>query len=305
MATPRQLGFSTPQRAATSDADVSHDKKTDVAFVLRTEAPAAGTADRSVSPTPDALLPPMTSMPSRISTALLSTPVKLPHTQSCGTGEEGGGFSTPDAPTAGARHSTGSSLLLHHHRRRNLTPQDGTDHDDSLESHAQHQTEGHDPDLDCPICMSPLALRSVYKTRCSHHFHKSCLVESRAAHNIGCPYCRGHITPGLTPFDACAGRVGNDRDQIVNRARAARQAVLARIQQRQGERRGTGGVSDRRWTLSVLREGDGSDVGALGGLNEAFERVAAISGEREPRRVVMAGSTEDLGHRIDHDDDLP
>jgi len=155
--------------------------------------------------------------------------------------------------------------------------------------------------------MSPLASRSIYKTRCSHRFHKSCLVESRAAHINGCPFCRGEITPGLTPFEACLGRVLSEREQIISRARTARQAVLARMQQR-GEGREGGG---RSLAFSVLREEEVPYRGRRG-LEERFETEAMV-GEGEEgrvggeggRRVVMALTTEDLGHRIDHEGDLP
>lgn len=63
------------------------------------------------------------------------------------------------------------------------------------------------------------------------------MVSSRAAHINGCPCCRGEITPGLTPADAVPGRnnlLMNDRDTIASRARAARQAVMARFMARRG-----------------------------------------------------------------------
>lgn len=77
------------------------------------------------------------------------------------------------------------------------------------------------------------------------------MVSSRAAHINGCPCCRAQITPGLTPFDAQPGRNnlnlifqhgnGNGRDTIASRARAARQAVMARfMMQRRAGNAGAG-----------------------------------------------------------------
>lgn len=37
--------------------------------------------------------------------------------------------------------------------------------------------------------------------RClQHHFHRACLIESRAAGNAGCPCCRGALQQGLSPL---------------------------------------------------------------------------------------------------------
>lgn len=175
------------------------------------------------------LLPPTSPLNPSSSTAdafAQSTPCKTPRTSD---DDDGGGFSTPVAPTTGALHSTGSALHHNHHRRHSHCLQHSPSPSPS-QSIKPDAYEGRDHDQDCPICMSPLASRSIYKTRCSHRFHKSCLVESRAAHINGCPFCRGEITPGLTPFEACLGRVLSEREQIISRARTARQAVLARMQ---------------------------------------------------------------------------
>ncbi len=223
----------------------------------------------------------------------LCTPVRTPRH---GGDDEGTGFSTPDAPTTGAARGSSSSVLHrhHHHHRRRLDSGSGG----SVEDHEEGPKEEHEDerDLDCPICMSPLASRSVYKTRCSHFFHRSCMVETRAAHINGCPFCRGEITPGLTPFDACPGRVVSERDQIISRARAGRQAVLRRMQQQQGR---------RSLTFPATLEESSPQPQHRAGLGVMFESAAAALPVRPSARAIAALSTEDLGHRIDHEGDLP
>jgi hypothetical protein len=86
------------------------------------------------------------------------------------------------------------------------------------------------------------------------------MVSSRAAHINGCPCCRAAITPGLTPFDAVPGRNNllnnaSDRDQIASRARAARQAVMARFMLRHG---GGGGGGQSQGQV----QGAGAGAGA-------------------------------------------
>lgn len=137
------------------------------------------------------------------------------------------GFATPlRTPSGPPPSSTHPSLYRHHHPpRRHCTS--STPHS----ANEQEEEEEKERTRDCPVCFSPLANRSIHKTRCNHLFHRTCLVESRAAHINGCPCCRREITPGLTPFDAIAGRNVSGRDQIISRARAARQAVMLRMQQ--------------------------------------------------------------------------
>lgn len=248
-----------------------------------------------------ATVPPPSSPPSTYPTTpaagLCTTPVRTPGRSD---NHDTGGFSTPDAPTTGAARGSTSSVLhrRHHHHHRRLLDSSGLDDDaaaaDDDHHHLpkKHEDDQDDRDLDCPICMSPLAARSVYKTRCSHFFHRSCMVETRAAHINGCPFCRGEITPGLTPFDACPGRVVSERDQIISRARAGRQAVLRRMQQQ----------NRRSLTFPTTLE-ENSPLRA--GLGDRFERAAAALPARPSGRAIAALSTEDLGHRIDHEGDLP
>ncbi|TNV77905.1 hypothetical protein FGO68_gene1903 [Halteria grandinella] len=42
----------------------------------------------------------------------------------------------------------------------------------------------------CPICLDSIALDSlIYKTPCTHIYHKDCLDTWLTAHTV-CPYCR-------------------------------------------------------------------------------------------------------------------
>jgi len=87
------------------------------------------------------------------------------------------------------------------------------------------------------------------------------------------------------------------------------------MQQRGGGREG-GREGGRSLTFSVLSEEEVPYRGGRG-LGERFETEALREGgdggteggeggrEGGRRRVVMALTTEDLGHRIDHEGDLP
>lgn len=44
---------------------------------------------------------------------------------------------------------------------------------------------------DCPICLDPLN-KDVIKTKCNHHFHKACIVQSLVIKK-NCPMCRQNI----------------------------------------------------------------------------------------------------------------
>ena len=85
--------------------------------------------------------------------------------------------------------------------------------------------------------------------------------------------------------------------------------MLARMQQRGGGREGGREGGGRSLAFSVLSEEEVPYRGRRG-LEERFE-TEALEGEGEGgrergvRRVVMALTTEDLGHRIDHEGDLP
>ena len=60
------------------------------------------------------------------------------------------------------------------------------------------QCDNKQCDTECPICYQCIN-NDIYKTKCNHLFHKSCLnlwfsrQEKDNSFNFSCPYCRGNL----------------------------------------------------------------------------------------------------------------